>query len=43
MQQLVVQLLKNFLLPKMKKAKEIEFVDFHASDFENYLVNKKKP
>ena len=33
---------KNFLLPKMKKAKEIEFVDFHASDFENYLANKKK-
>jgi len=26
----------------MKKAKQIKFIDFHASDFANYLENKKK-
>ncbi len=32
---------KNLLMPLENNAKKIEFIDFHASDYANYLLNKK--
>jgi hypothetical protein len=33
---------KNYLMPIGNRAKKINFIDFHASDYSNYLLNKKK-
>jgi hypothetical protein len=33
---------KNLLMPLENNAKKIKFIDFHASDYANYLSNKKE-
>ena len=33
---------KRLLLPKIKNAEKTQFVNFHSSDFSNYLLNQKK-